>query len=353
VKRRSILPHAKAGLGGCIALLSASLASAAPGSDFQLFLRSAIANRQQSIDFSSRYLHDFRREIGGFQNVVGLDYYTKFSGAERDWATAVLQIYGARLDGHPNPPGFFEGSDDWELWPRILNFNFHLIPDRSLSVRVGHFEMPYGLEVPINSNGTIRQLNHVPNLGTKVDWGITLNGTLEHFQYEVGLSRGSGVELNMGNDSYIFAGRIGTVSDRETFYGVNSLGISFFQSSIQTPLGTFTRRRRIGFDAQHYWGPYGAMAEISPGTDNNRFVLNSLLEVNATNRRENTLFYLQYRHSNADRPTGWVQSSAVGLGVRWAPDNHWALSGQTDRALRTSGGGPPSTLFQLQVRYRF
>ncbi|MDG1892325.1 MAG: hypothetical protein P8L18_13525 [Verrucomicrobiota bacterium] len=314
---------------------------------------SPIQNLQYSIDLSTRYLHDSFPNSSGFQSAVGLDAYTKLTGAERDWATIVVQLYGMRLDGHPRPAPFFEGPDDWELMPRINTMNIHLLPDRSLNLKLGHYEIPYGLEVPINSNGTIRQLNHGPNLGIKVDYGVGINGTLEHFQYDLGVSRGAGVEFDLDTDAYILSGRIGTVADRESFYGINSAGLSIFHMEADQGGGNTLRRQRIGLDGQYYMGPFGAMGEFSVGHDSNRLLINSLVELNIVNKKETLLFYLQYRHRSIDRPAAWDEFANVGLGIRWAPDNHWAVSAQVDRTVEHFGVQPESTLAQLQVRYRF
>ncbi len=315
---------------------------------------SPVENFRYSVDLSTRFLHDSFPNKSGFQNAVGFDAYTKITSAERDLATIVIQLYGMRLDGHPRPAPFFEGEDDWELMPRINTMNIHLLPDRSLNLKIGHYEIPYGLEVPINSNGTIRQLNHGPNLGVKVDYGVGLNGTLKHFQYDFGISRGAGVEFDLDTDAYIFAGRIGTVTDRESFYGINSVGLSVFHmESDKAGRSNTLRRQRVGLDGQYYMGPFGAMGEFSVGHDSDRFLVNSLAELNVVNRKETLLFYLQYRHRSIDRPAAWDRFANIGAGIRWAPDNHWALSAQIDRTVEHFGSLPESTLAQLQLRYRF
>lgn len=317
------------------------------------WMSSALQNTQYSIDLSSRYLHDFLQEKGGFQNAVGLDYYTKVTGVDRDVATVVIQLYGMRIDNHPRPAGFYEGEDDWEIMPRINTINIHLRSDRSLNLKLGHYEIPYGLEVPINSNGTIRQLNHGPNLGVKVDYGVGLNGTLEKFQYNFGVSRGAGVEFDLDTDAYVVAGRIGTVTDRESFYGINSAGISVFHTERNTAGGGILRRQRVGLDGQYYSGPFGVMSELSIGHDNNRLLLNSLIEGNIVNKRETLMAYTQYRHRSIDRLTGWDQMVSLGFGFRWAPDNHWALSAQVDRVVDAFSTSLQSTFAQLQLRHRF
>ena len=194
-----------------------------------LMAQSLVGNSIYVLDLSTRVAHLGRADQTGFQQALGIDYYTKVNSAYRDVATVNFQLYLMRIDNLARRPGFFEGEDDWELMPRICNVNLHLRDDRRLNLKVGRMEIPYGVEVPINSNGTLRQLMHGPNLGVKADWGLTVNGTLAPVQYEVALTRGSGIEYNSPGDPYVVAGRIGNAIDAESFYGFNSAGVSFFE----------------------------------------------------------------------------------------------------------------------------
>ncbi len=63
-------------------------------------------------------------------------------------------------------------------------------------VRIGHFEIPYGIEHAINTNGTLRNYRHSANLGIKADWGLAINGETTSFEYEVSASRGSAQSLH-------------------------------------------------------------------------------------------------------------------------------------------------------------
>ena len=80
---------------------------------------------------------------------------------------------------HPKPPPFADGPNDWEFW--------HVSGDGRFNIKMGHFEMPYGIEHTINSNGTLRQFS--TNLGTKVDWGVTFNGTCFFMKLVWGVDR--------------------------------------------------------------------------------------------------------------------------------------------------------------------
>lgn len=166
-------------------------------------------NSIQAWGFSSRGVKTVRNNQTGFKYDLGLDFYSKVSSTYRDMATGLFQLYVSRIDNLSRAPGFYESEYDWELVPRMSCVNLHLNGERSLNLKLGHYEIPYGVEVPINSNGTLRQFLHPQNLGMKADWGMTLNGTILPFQYEVGLSRGSGIEFNSGGNPDAVSGRVG------------------------------------------------------------------------------------------------------------------------------------------------
>jgi len=315
--------------------------------------RSLVDNSIYALDLSTRIAHLSRSEQTGFQQAVGIDYYSKINSAFRDVATVNFQLYLMRIDDLVRRPGFFEGEDDWELMPRISNVNLHLRNDRRVNLKMGHMEIPYGAEVPINSNGTLRQLMHGPNLGVKADWGVSLNGTISPIQYEVALTRGSGIEYNSPGDPYVVAGRIGNAIDAESYYGLDSVGVSFFRGDVLTRTGAKVQRFRVGFDGQWYYGPIGALGEISVGQDNNNDVINTLLELNYVNRRETVFVYTQGRLLRARTATGWDEADSLHIGVRWMPDNRWAVSAEIVQELSKFGTATAESLLSGQLRYRF
>lgn len=318
-----------------------------------IMARSLVQNSIYVLDLSSRVVHLSRSERTGFQQAVGIDYYSKVNSAYRDVATVNFQLYLMRIDNLVWRPGFFEGEDDWELMPRISNVNLHLRDDRRLNLKVGHMEIPYGAEVPINSNGTLRQMMHGPNLGVKADWGVSLNGTSSPVQYEVALTRGSGIEYNSPGDPYVVAGRIGNAIDAESYYGFNAVGVSFFRGDVLTRAGTKVQRLRLGFDGQWYYGPLGLLGEVSFGENDNSEVVNTLLELSYVNRRETWFVYAQGRLLRMRAAAGWDEADSLHLGLRWTPDNRWSVSSEFVQELSKFGSGVTESLISGQLRYRF
>lgn len=317
-----------------------------------LLLDSGLAdNFRLTLDLSSRAIIPNGSESAGYLNAIGLDLHKVFSGDDRDWGTLVVQLYLTRIDDLQRRPFFFDGEDDWELVTRVTNFNFTGLSKGEFNIRVGHFEVPFGLEIPTYSNGTIRQLLNTKNLGLKADWGISFNGELDDFLYEISLTRGSGVHYISEGAPFAIAGRIGTGKNLDLFTPTPGWGLSFLYGDILGPKGT-TERFRIGIDGRAYYGPFGIMGELSAGEDEGQSVAAGLAELNWQNPEETLVAYLQTRSLFFD-DKNWEKEIGLATGVRLVPDSHWALSGQVERELVTRGDQSPLTLFTLQVRYRF
>lgn len=314
------------------------------------------------------------RADGFFQRGgAGIDMHKVFSGEKGDWGTAVLQVYITRITNQPNPAPFFESEDDWELEFRIFNFNYTGLSGSAVSFRVGHFELPYGLEQVINTNGTLRQYTPLKNLGQKLGWGATINGVLQRFNYEIGLTYGDELEFNHNSNQYTVSGRLGSPRDENWEAGVSA----FYGRELPDA----DERARIGFDGQYHFGQWSILGELSIGRDwdPERDVVNLLVEQDWHSRNESVLVYVQLRTSFQDPartrkerirslerlrhtllpgpPAPLAEERDYGLtyalGVRWVPDSHWAYSAQLSQDIDAIGGTPRSTTLSFQLRYRF
>jgi len=308
-------------------------------------------------DVSARWVRDETGGQQGAQYDLALDAYAKLGTPQRDVATVVAQVYLSRAQRHPAPPPFFDGPSDTEVLPMINTINLHLTEDRRLNLKVGHLELPYGLEATISNAGELRQFTLGPNTALMVDWVATLNGTLERFQYEVGVGRGSGMFYADHFGPYSLFGRIGSPVDNETYGGVNGWGFSVFRAQVLNPARTGVHlRQRVAVDGQVYLGPLGLLGELSTGSNGEGAgrarVLNGLAEANLTSRREIISGYVQLvgeRTSVGGRGTRtWTQV----VGVRWTPAPGWIVSAQRDERIWRQRGMPPQGFLNLQVRRR-
>ena len=308
-------------------------------------------------DLAVRHVRDETTGRHGERYNLVLDAYGKLGTAHRDIATVVAQVYLSRLERHPAPPAVFDGPTDTEVLPMINSINLHLTGDRALNLKVGHFELPYGLETSITNSGELRSFTMGANTGLGVDWGASLNGTLERFQYEVGVGRGSGIFYADNFDPFSLFGRIGSPVDSETYGGTTGWGFSVFRGKVLNGARTAVlRRQRIALDGQVYLGPLGLLGELSAGANGEGVrrvrVLNGLAEVNLTSRREIVSGYLQLLGERTAAGGRGVRTWTQVVGVRWTPAPGWILSAARDERIWRQPGTRPQVFLNLQVRRR-
>ena len=307
-------------------------------------------------------------------NFIGLDMYKVFTDDDGDWGTAILQGYVTKLHNAGKRPPFFEGPHDWEFVNRIMNLNITKFHDNKLNYKIGHFEVPYGLEQPINTNGTLYDMTHPRNLGVKADWGVTANGVLDRLDYEIGLSRGTGNEYFDRGNPYVFAGRVGTPRD-ENFI----VGVSYFDGRVANPgavgmyksglvdasginLNGVMTRQRYGLDFQyHMEKPITFMAELNWGRDIDQDVFNALFEVDIFNHSKSTMFFNQLSYYSQEFEAakgGWENDISFLTGIRYTPTTRWAISlaySQDVSGMNKGAATGPrlGSKFLVQARYRF
>ena len=296
-------------------------------------------NLRSSLDLSTRVTTKEESDTTDLTHFMGLDAHKVFTSEEGDWATLVAQAYLIRKD--PDA-----GSPDWIFTTRMLNLNVtglkHVNEDLP-NIRFGHYEIPFGLEHMINTNGTLHDFIHMSNLGLKPDWGIFLNDDFQKWEYEVGLSRGTGMHYRRSGDPYAVSGRIGTPRDENIV-----LGASFFHGELSSG-----KRVRYGVDAQRYIDAFGLLTDLSVGENEDASVFNALVEANWRNPTESWFLYAQGTRFSTEKTSGWEKPASGSLGLRYAPDLHWSFSAQCKKDLDAIGSTPKDTILNLQLRYRF
>ena len=308
-------------------------------------------NLRFAFDFSDRSIYNSESNEVSRVNAIGIDLHKVISSDSGDVGTLLLQGYLTHIDNLPQHPPFFDGPNDWEFVYRIFNFNYKLLPRDRLNLRIGHFEIPFGLEQVVNTNGTLLDYLHGPNLGVKADWGITANGSLPLFEYEVGVTRGSGNGWESRGDPYLVAGRVGT-------YEANNLsvGLSFLSGEVYNQsMDDFTvERDRLGIDLRWYFNSLGVFVEHSIGQDEGEDVRSSLLEFNFTAADSAWMAYLQWIDRVTDiAHASELRSSILNLGARWDLNRRWDISAQFKHDLKPNMSQIESNVFAAQVRYRF
>ena len=303
-----------------------------------------------TLDLSGRFEWNSQRREWGIIQFYGFDLYKVFSGKEGDWGILLLQGFATRIDNVQPHPWFFDGPTDWEFVYRIFNFNYTGLAGGRLNVKVGHFEMPFGLEMMLDTNGTLRNVDTARNLGVKADWGVTLNGVINHLEYEVGLGRGSGNEWHAAGSPYEFVGRLGTAREEPWVFGISGFYGDLYRPNVP---GNTIHRRRLGVDASWFGGPIDVMTQMSFGLNGDDSVINSLVELDWHPSPEGLLLYLQIRQESRQFDPDWSTQVQSRLGFQWALDRHWVLSAEWVQNLNNFEEQPADTTFRFQARYRF
>ena len=297
-------------------------------------------NLRASVDISSR----LSRTESQFWSLhaVGLDVHKVFAGDRGDIGTLTFQPYVLRIDGAPSTPSLFDDNDDTALQWRIANFNYTALGRGRINVRMGHFELPFGLEHVVPTNGTLHQMNSPQALGLKADWGVSLNGDLPWFEYEVAAMRGAGNDFTTDADG-IVVGRVG--SNRDANWRV---GVSLLKG--ETGGAALTERRRAGLDAGLRL-PHGFViaGDYATGKDDGIEVGHLLTELGWWNRPETTFGYLQWRRSRFDRG---LRVDSAHFGFRYEPNRHWSTAMEFNRVFDEGPGTPSRQGISAQLRYR-
>jgi len=297
------------------------------------------------LDLSVRSVHKAGVERTGLLSAVGLDLHHVYSSSTGpDLGTLRMQGFALRADGLPATPGFFEDNHDWEWTYRIFDFNYTRLSAKGVNFRLGHYEVPYGLEQTQTSNGTLRDYLSKTTVGIKADWGVALNGQLPNYEYEVSLSRGSGQTYRDLEENYLFAGRIGTPREDNL-----CVGASFMSGQLPLPMGGFIHKERVGIDAIWTLPIVTVLSEINFGKNAETDVASGMLEVNCTSSNEQELAYVQFLGTDTDGDDKYWAT----LGSLHHLGDGVSLSAQWKVDLDALEDDPRSEAFMFQLRYRF
>ncbi len=329
----------------CPAILSAQ-ESGGHTDQTKLFADNAWSdNSRWAVDLSMRSTRDLRQDETSNQFVAGFDFHKVFSNRQGDIGTLVFQPYWVQLDNVKNPPFFFDSGDDGELTWRIANFNYTALSAGRFNIRAGHFEVPFGLEQNIDTNGTTRQFTF-SDRGIKADWGLSVNGTLPSFDYEIALTRGSGNNISDRDDPFVFSGRIGTPATANLV-----TGFSWLNGDILSANGT-TTRRRLGLDLAYYYRQWETLFEISGGDNNGNDTANALAELSWRNPLETVHTYLQLRHVRNHIENEWDNASNTALGINWNIYPRIDIGAEWHRELDTFESKEAASRLAFQFRVR-
>lgn len=300
---------------------------------------------KKEIILSGSWSGEKKQIIGN--NSVGFEVLKRFSDKKGDWGTTLLQIRLVRYDhqfmsvnNDKMLPNHIDDMHDWELEFHDAYFKYSGRFKGKLNFRLGHFDVPYGLEQHVDTHPTLIQLITVRNIGFKKDWGFSLGGQLPKLDYEIAFTRGSGIEYLDHGKNYLLSGRIGTPTDENLSIGisglfgepVDSMGVmrgkkmgmmgkpdTWFGSNT-IPDEDIVRRWRVGLDSIYIFGPFTFKGELSYGEDENQEVLNGIFEIDhffpGMDERLETILQVQRAYQDT-KTSGGDNDTFLTLGLNY------------------------------------
>ena len=341
-------------------------ATESPGGSGPQWLRSMGDNLRLNVDAVSRFDTKRGPDAGSTLNTVGLDVHTVMSNGSGNVGVFVLQPYLVRRDNARPVMMHMEGPNDWEVELHDFYFNVTRWGRGRTNIKFGHFDVPFGLEPNTDTHFKIYQLIPMENLGMKKDWGVSLNGGLPKFDYEVALTRGSGFQYrSKENNNYAVSARIGTPSDRNFV-----LGVAVLQGRVLNPrLNVLIPRKRAGLDASWIVSQFTLKGEASLGKDFNDNVYHNLLELDWVNPAGTLSAYVQGVHLRRKMMMGmggmpgmmgdmgmmmmprWRDKVAPRVGANWWFSKRWSVEGQFGPEMVMPMTQREDWEFRVQLRY--
>ncbi|MBL4755302.1 MAG: hypothetical protein JKY52_17115 [Flavobacteriales bacterium] len=292
-----------------------------------LFSFNSYAQQKSDDNKSGKELLVFKREVilsGGWSTLqtepagrqsVGFELLQVFSGKQGDWGKLLLQFRLARYDNAymlmnetKMPLMHLNSFNTWAAEFHDAYFEYGGKLKGKLALRLGHFDVPFGLEENEHTHSTLVQLMSMRNIGFKKDWGLSVLGRLAKLDYNFAITRGSGVYLVNRRHNFLISGRVGTPADENFIMGISAIygrpidqmatmrgmkmesmggmnsGMgtmnpvmqpSWFGSDTK-PAHDIIARWRTGIDLVSLIGPFVAKGEVSYGKDVNQDIFNAL-----------------------------------------------------------------------------
>lgn len=314
---------------------------APPDDDSLTFVSKWKENLRYSFDFSSRGARD---RSGNFvMSVAGFDMHKVFSTRNRDVGTLTFQPYLVYISDRDRAPYYFDDEKTALTW-RIANFNWYILPNGLLNIRAGHFEVPFGLEQDVDTNGTLRQYSF-SHRGVKADWGVSVNGIAQDFEYEFAITRGTGNEYSELYDPYIVSGRLGMNLNHST-----NVGVSVFDGRVQGAQGA-TEQQHLGLDYSYFIYSFEFLSELSIGKIEDDASHLALFEFGWRNTTSTVHAYCQWKNEHVDTEEE-IEKREWALGLQLLPSRRWDLSTQASLQTKSETNKKKGYAYTMQLRYR-
>jgi hypothetical protein len=330
----------------------------------------AVTDRKNYIIYKELYLSgnysSVLEQVAG-KNSVGFILFGTFSGPRGQIGDMNMQFrttyynnqftHGVKMGNE-----WTEGLNDFELEFHNAYLRMRVLPPM-FNVRIGHFYVPYGIQPWIDTHGTILQSPAMEFIGLDRDWGIAMEGQNDKLEYQVGLTRGSGMEFFGKDNNFALAGKFSTPRIGEH---VNDwLGVSFLIGRIFDPMGVerlrswdmeekmdifkdnVIKRWRAGIDGQKITGPARLRFEISSGQDASKeYILGGFSEVRyALGKNNRWLSSLQFENLTQNiSQSNRNSDTSVRLGITYSFSANHNLQFAVSRDLNVIFGKKDTTI---------
>ena len=171
---------------------------------------------------------------------------------------------------------------------------------------------------------------------------------LPEWNYEISLTRGSGVDFKSHDSPYLVSGRVGSSMERPLVVGLSAL-----YGDVLGKKGV-VRKARVGADVRWLGGPVDVRAELSYGRDDRTTdVLNTFAEISWWSPEESVMAYVQGRFFMTKPANDWQETSYLTVGARIHVLRHIWLSAEYRHGFTRDSRAQKPDVFRAQLRYRF
>lgn len=170
---------------------------------------------------------------------VGFEAQKKFSSDVKTIAAVDFQARLVRRDGFVGSLNDIEGMNrmGWSVEYHNAYADLYNVlgPVGRFNAQIGHFYLPFGLNLQTDTHGTILQLSNERNFGFERDWYAGLWGNLNRdLRYDLYYTLGSGYPIFFSGQSGLLAARISLANKYLSENGLEG-GVSFLAGQRLSP----------------------------------------------------------------------------------------------------------------------
>jgi len=287
---------------------------------------------KKDLGFRKEAMSEFTMDAdgnGASRQSLGFEVLKKFSTETSTVASFDFQGRLVRRDGYNPVQNDLMGAMNpgWSFeYHNLYADIYNVVGIGKVNVRVGHFYVPFGLNLQTDTHGTVLQLSNESNFGFERDWYAGIWGSINrHLNYDAYYMAGSGYDLKFKGQSGLGAVRVSLANRFSSEHGLEG-GVSAIAGERLDEMNRPLKTERFGVDGRYRRAaPGGSLAfttELSGGRDARERVLADLnqLEYLRASRRWGVAG--QYRHIHGEAAvagefTWYFRNDVAGSNAHW------------------------------------